>query len=133
MLTRLSYATIAIGIVVTLWFMLRAGTGNSVGQWLLAIPFAVWVAVPYAIAGVAVRWLRGSPRSQAVLLFTAIVLTSTAIFLLYQSFVASGVDAQSALVFVFLPLWQVIGLAPFLFVAFLLRRRNNGSRPRLQE
>lgn len=39
------------------------------------------------------------------------------------AYIIVAADAQNALVFVFLPLWQLAGLAPLLFVAWLLRDR----------
>ncbi len=63
---------------------------------------------------------RSSRRSLWVLLLAAALVSSSSAALLYRAFV-THLDAQSGIVFLSLPFWQLIGFVPFLLLALLLR------------
>jgi hypothetical protein len=126
--TRASWALLAPGYAVTLFAMWRAGSPDSWGWWLHAAPFALWAFAPYALFGLASARMARSRAASAVMLVACALLSVVTAWLLRDAFVAN-LDAQSGIVFVFLPIWQAIALAPFLGAAVWLRGRDD--RPRL--
>ncbi len=113
---------LAVGAATTLGFMVDAGEPARPAWWLLFVPFAAWGLAPYAAVAVAARRARGSRAPARVLLAAAALLVAGSAALLYDAFVRH-LDPQSGLVFLFLPLWQIVGLAPFLVLARALGRR----------
>ncbi|MBW2416282.1 MAG: hypothetical protein JRG76_17430 [Deltaproteobacteria bacterium] len=113
MIGRTAFGVLAAGACITLGFMVYAGSPGEPGWWLGFLPFA----------GVAwsVRIRRDGPGA-TLLLVGAVLLTSASTFLLYQAFVAEP-DAQSGIVFVFLPVWQILAMLPFVLGAQSLRSR----------
>jgi len=122
LLAGITNGVLAAGVITTLGFMIHAGSGNSIGQWFVGIPFAMWAALPFVVVAVLLRRLAGSRRSEIALLVTAVLLSSSSAFFLYQAFIAH-LDPQSALVLIFLPMWQFAGLVPLAAIAFALRER----------
>lgn len=103
----MSYAALAVGALATLGFMVYAGRPESAVWFLGMLPFAAWALAPYGVLGMQVRRHAGSARASGVLLVASLLLSAASVFLLWQAFVVEP-DAQSALVFVFLPLWQLV-------------------------
>jgi hypothetical protein len=130
--TGSTLALLAVGVSVTLGFMVHAGAPARPAWWLLFVPFAAWGIAPYAAVAVAARRARGSRAPAWVLFLAAALLVASSAALLYDAFVRH-LDPQSGLVFLFLPLLQVAGLAPFLLFARALRRKadvaNGGRAP----
>jgi len=122
MVKRVSLLVLLVGAVATLGFMVYAGDPASGSWWLFFVPFAGWALLPYALVGVATRWQPSSRGSQSVLCVAAVLLTCASVLLLYSAFVAQP-DPQSGLILIFLPLWQGLGLLPFLGVSRVLARR----------
>ncbi len=122
MLPKMLVVVLALGILLTWGFMIAAGTPSRLWWWAVSVPFATWVAVPYAVVLAAGMRLRSAAPSLWVLLVVAALLSLSAAFLLYQVFVVH-LDAQSGIVFVFLPGWQLLGIVPLLFLARFLHRR----------
>jgi len=105
-------------------FMLYAGQPEHPGWWLGVLPFVLWSLIPYALLAWTAARVRDSRRSLWVLLVASVLLTGGSGVLLYQAFVARP-DAQSGLVFLFLPVWQVVVLAVPVVVAHALGRRGS--------
>lgn len=106
---------------MTLGFMLHAGSPGQPSWWLGFILFGAWALAPYGVCAAAAR--RASDgREGLVWLAASVLLTGASAALLYDAFLARP-DAQSGLVFLFLPLWQLVGLAPFALAARSLARR----------
>ena len=101
--------------------MLHAGSPGQPSWWLGFVLFGAWALVPYGVCAAAGRRVSGG-REGLVWLGASVLLTGASAAILYDAFVARP-DAQSGLVFVFLPLWQLVGLAPFALVARFLARR----------
>jgi hypothetical protein len=112
-----------LGFLTSIAFMIHAGEPRILSWWLLFFPFAAWTLVPYALVVQAARRQPASRSSQTVLLFAAAALLAFGSFTLYEAFVAH-LDAQSGIVFVFLPLYELVGLVPLLWVARVLARRS---------
>jgi hypothetical protein len=124
MLERATFSLLVVGALVTLGFMLGAGEPVKPLWWVGFLPFGIWALVPYGALAWFTRRCRVSRSSQWVLLVAALLLSGVSSALLYQAF-AVELDPQSGIVFVFLPVWQLLGLSPGLFVAWTLRSRGS--------
>jgi hypothetical protein len=123
---RLAYALFGAGSLLTLGFMVYAGRPSSVGWFVKIVPFAIWAVVPFAGGALVCRSVRPSPRGLAIVAAAAALLACGTAVLLYHAFVIAP-DAQSGLLFLFLPLWQALGLAPFGVFALRVARREAAS------
>lgn len=112
-LDHLILALLLVGAATTLGFMIDAGEPDRPWWWLAFSLFGGWALVPYALVAAATRWRPANRASRSVLCAAAALLSGLSILSLYSAFVIH-LDAQSALVFIFLPLWQLVGLLPFL-------------------
>jgi len=122
MLARGILVLLLVGASTTLGFMIYAGDPSRVWWWFFFLPFAGWALLPYAVVGAAARWRPFNGASRSVLCVAAALLSGISILGLHSAFVAYP-DAQSGLVLVFLPLWQLVGLSPFVVVSRYLARR----------
>jgi SNF family Na+-dependent transporter len=121
MLVRIAQVLLFVGAATTLGFMGYAGEPTSALWWLLSLPFAAWTLLPYALVASEARRHASNRGSLSLLGLAAALLSGSSIVLLYLAFVAQP-DAQSGLVLVFLPLWQLVAMLPFLGVSRLLAR-----------
>ena len=111
----------------TLWFCLIFRLlFQDKWWWLGFLAFAVWATIPFGVVAVASHRFRAAAAALKLLLLASLLLTVSAMCLLYDAFVARP-DAQSGILFVFLPVWQMIGLAPFLLGSRFLHRRRTGA------
>ncbi len=122
MLRRVTLIFLSVGAVATLGFMVYAGEPGRASWWLFFLPFAAWALVPYALVCAETRRHPANLGSLSLLNAATVLLSGSSVVLLYLAFVAQPV-AQSGLVFIFLPVWQAVGLLPFLAVARILARR----------
>ena len=122
MIRRSIGGTLLAGVIVTAGFMIYAGEPADPGWWLGFLAFFLWALLPFAIVALMAYRPSMSQRSLWVLLAASVLLTVATCALLYTALIVQT-DAQSALVFVVLPIWQLIALPVFLLVAFLLRER----------
>jgi hypothetical protein len=110
--TRITYAVAAAGALFTLALMLYASQpwsadGAGGGGALLLVPFALAALSPYAIlAWLANRARAGTLASWAVLVI-AVLITVPAIWIYVLGFIVEP-DAQSGLLFVFIPIYQYL-------------------------
>jgi hypothetical protein len=114
------------GVAVTFGFMVWAGDPRHVAWWVGAVPFALWASAPYAVLAVAAWALRSSRGASLTVFFTGIGVLISSFVILVSAFV-THIDAQSGLVFVFLPLWQLIASGPLVLVALVLRARGRAA------
>ncbi|MFQ5546786.1 MAG: hypothetical protein ACE5FV_00730 [Woeseia sp.] len=122
MIKRTAYVVLVVGAITTLVFTIYAARPAGLSQWLFFIAVAGWGLLPYALVGLTIRWLPASKGSGIVLCMAAVLLSAFGAFGLYQSFVVH-LDPQSAIVLIFLPLWQLLGLMPFLCMSWYLANR----------
>ena len=101
--------------------MLYAGEPENPGWWLGFAGFAAWMLLPYAIASYMTHRLGGHPSARMVLLVTALGVSLSSTWLLYEAFIRH-IDAQSGIVFAVLPMYQLIGLVPLVAIASWLAR-----------
>ncbi len=119
---RIVFVLLALGALITLGFMLYAGEPEKASWWLLFLPFAAWALLPYGCFAALTRKGLNSTAARAVVIVAAALLSGLAFAALYATFVVEP-DAQGGLVFLFLPVWQLIGLTPFGFLARFLEAR----------
>ncbi|MFQ6006862.1 MAG: hypothetical protein ACE5OQ_15330 [Woeseia sp.] len=122
MIKRTAYAVLVVGAITTLGFTIDAARPASLSQWLVSLAITFWGLLPYALVALTTRWLPTNKGSGLVLLMAAVLLSAFGVFGLYQSFVAH-LDPQSAIVLIFIPLWQLLGLTPFVCVSWYLANR----------
>ena len=123
MIKRGINGALLVGVLVTVGFMLYAGEPGHLDWWLGFFFFGLWAFVPYFVVAYMTHRFSTSQRSLWVLLPAALLLTAGSSVVLYISFIAQP-DPQSGVVFVFLPMVQLVALVPFLAVAFLLRKKD---------
>jgi hypothetical protein len=124
--TGVVYALLGAGWLIVLGFMIHAGRPRSPEWFAGSIPWALWAAAPFGAGALLCRWVRSSARALAILAIAAVLLAGGTAALLYDAFVAHP-DAQSAVLFVFLPFWQSLALAPFAIAALWTTRRGSAS------
>jgi hypothetical protein len=112
-LTAVTHLVLAAGLVTT-WSAMGQAAGptssRSAGADLFVAAIAVWVAVPYVALTLAGRRVGGGAGPRYVLGLAALAITGFVAYLRHQG-------ALTELVFVFLPLWQLVGALPFLALA----------------
>lgn len=123
MIKRSISGALLVGVLVTVGFMLYAGEPGDPRWWLGFFFFGLWSFVPFLVVAYLAHRFSTSQRSLWTLLPAALLLTAANSIVLYMSFIAQP-DPQSGVVFVFLPMMQLVALVPFLVVAFVLRKRD---------
>lgn len=116
------FTLLVFGAVITLGFMLYAGEPERPGWWLLFAPFAAWALLPFGCFAAVVRKGLKARGARLVAVVAALLLAGLAFAALYATFVVEP-DPQGGLVFLFLPIWQMIGLTPFWFLLRFLEGR----------
>lgn len=124
---RLLYAALIVCYVITLGCMLYAGEPAAFDWWKVAVFFFVWTGVPYLALAFTGSKLAGAGASRSIVTVGAIVLGIFGLVLLWHSLVVEP-DAQGGLVFVALPLFQLVGVIPLALAAWLVERRLRGNR-----
>lgn len=106
---------LAIGAIISMTLELRAGEFT-----LFSLVFAAWVALPfYLLFATTNREDRNASR--ATLCIGATLLAGTS-FMAYRP-TSIGSSSTAGLVFLFLPLWQLLGVAVIGWIARRLGRR----------
>lgn len=111
------YGLLAIGAGGALAGMYHAAGGVS--GWLNL--FTLWVLLPYLVLLLAARWAVRKPIVVTVLV-VAILVAGFGSYAYYEALVVQT-SSTSALVFVTVPLWQLIAAGVAFLTAFATRRR----------
>lgn len=124
---RLTQAVAAAGAAFTTWLMIYASEpwNTGIGQWALVLPFAVLALSPYIVLFRLARRGTGDAAKARVLLVVAILVTAPAVYAYILGFLVTP-DPQSGLLFVFLPLYQLMAgaaLGVVLWLSVVLARR----------
>ena len=119
----LIYTLLAGASLTTIGFMVYAGRPSSASWFVEIAGIAAWALTPFATSAIATFLLRTSPASVKVLLAAAVLLFVSSTGLLIQAMLIAP-DAQGGLIFIFLPLYQLVGLSSLLLVAAWCRRRH---------
>ncbi len=106
-----TYVLLAGGLIGNVYFMLCNGDLGRPGWWPPALGFFAWTAAPFVAVAVMNRFLSGTSTGRIALLLTALAITGGGLYILVQAFVIH-LDAQSGIVFIFLPLcqWVAVGI-----------------------
>lgn len=119
--------TLAVAVLVHWGFMLWAGEPANGAWWSLVLPFAVWGAAPFTGLALAAWFARRSRAALWLLLAVSLLLTVGSALLLWDAFVANS-DAQSGLLFVFLPIYQLLVAIPAAAIALFLGLRDDATK-----
>jgi hypothetical protein len=114
-------AILVIGSFVTVAALVRGG--GSIAS--LFSGFTVWALVPYGILFASSSLARTSGRALATLIVSSLA-TAFAVLIYFDAMFVST-SSTSALVFVFIPLYQLIVAAILFAVIFFTRTRNERS------
>lgn len=83
--------------------------------------FSVWVASPYFLLLIPVV-LAHSKKGQVALLVVSLLMVAGALFIYYDTMFVH-LDAQGGLVFLFLPLWQLLAVLGVIVTVVVARAR----------
>ncbi len=102
----------------------------TVGTSLFLLLATAWCVSPYALVAIALRRPWASTEAVLVAFATTIAISGYALYIYIVAFFVKP-DPQSGLVFLFIPLWQWIGVLLGLGAAWLVERRDpaRGDRP----
>jgi len=121
-LTRIIAAVLLLGAVGTVGLIAYASDLTRPSAWLWGAAISIWSLSPYAVAARATRLAGDAHAALATMLAAAVLLSASGVAILASAFIFD-LDPQSALVPLFLPAWQLLGLAPFAIAAQWLVRR----------
>ena len=122
------YILIIAGLAVNAYFMLSNGEPDKLWWWPLALGFFAWSAVPFVAVAVMNRFIAKDVMSKIALLVTAFVITCGGVYILIEAFIMH-LDAQSGIIFIFLPVYQGVAVAIGLVVVLVMRRLGNRESP----
>jgi hypothetical protein len=111
----------AASAIATLALMVAAMTFSWSGL-AFAIGLMAWCVSPYAVLAFAAGAMRASRRGVIALLVTTILVAGMAAVAYVDAFFIH-LDAQGALILLFMPVWQWVGAVIGLFVAAMLPSR----------
>ncbi len=108
------------GAIGTLWFEYVAAVGfgfltTKVGWWM-----TVWAVLPYVIIFFGRHVAKGI-QAQRWMLWVSLLVVTTGLYAYYQAFFVF-LDAQSALIFLFMPLLQSMVCCMLLIVIKVFRK-----------
>ncbi|MEE9523684.1 MAG: hypothetical protein V3V59_02920 [Thermodesulfovibrionales bacterium] len=114
--------------VITLSLMVYAGQGWEQGivWWLGFLAFGIWAISPYCFMTISHYLLINNNKQSIVFLVSSILIILFGMFIYYDGFFIH-IDAQSALLFIFIPLYQWIGCGISLGLAKLISREKRSS------
>ena len=108
MITRVTRIVLVSAAACCLGLMSYAADLTSGRNFLWAVGFGLWVVSPFVFLLHATRRFQGNRTRDVALLLVSLATALFAAFVYYDAFFVS-MDAQSALVFIFVPLWQWVG------------------------
>jgi hypothetical protein len=112
-----AYAALVVAVIVDIWFEQHARALPTIKVDM----FSLWIAAPFALMGMAIA-VGNSVLSLRVLLALSILLALSSVFFYYDTLFVH-VDAQGALIFLFLPLCQLVAVAIVLLGVIIARIR----------
>jgi hypothetical protein len=127
-LIALAVITLLGAAVFTLGVMIKAGEGWNQGfaWWLGFFAFGAWAVSPYAAMAVMSLAMKRTLPQSLVFLLGCLLVTGFGGVVLIDGFYIHH-DAQNALLFVFLPIYQWIGVAATFVIGLWVAKRQLGS------
>ena len=104
------FCIVAVYGVAVGWIAIRAGEPTELWWWLLEIPFFLWIVAPIAVP------LLLSLRSWFLTSGVA-VMAAYSVYIYERDMFGPGARSTSALIFVFLPVYQWAGAAVLIGLA----------------
>jgi hypothetical protein len=124
--TRAIGSVLLLGALGTVGLIAWATDLSRPAGWLWAAAISLWSLAPYGVAARATRQVEASRRARATMLAAVALLSATGLAVLARTLVLAP-DPESGLVPLFLPAWQLLGLAPFAIAAQWLAGRERAS------
>jgi hypothetical protein len=121
-MTRAIGVALTLGAVGTVGLLAWATDLSRPSGWLWGAAITLWSLTPYGVAARATRLVERSERALRVMLATAVLLSGFGLAGLASAFIFRP-DAQSGVVPLFLPIGQLLGMAPLAIAAQWLARR----------
>lgn len=111
---NLTFAVLLLGVVITLSIMAYAAQGDSLFSPVM-LGFAAWAMAPYLLLFYSTRFLT-SARVSWVIFVSILAIVCLGVFIYIDAFFIH-LDPQSGLVFIFIPIYQLILSGIILIVA----------------
>ncbi len=108
----LTFAVLILGVVITISIMVHAARGCGFLLSLVTLVFAAWAMIPYVVLFHSSR-LQTSFKVSWFILLSALGIVGLGVYIYIDAFFIH-IDPQSGLVFIFVPLYQLI-LAGIIF------------------
>jgi len=112
-----AYAALVFVVTADVWFEQHARALSTIK----VDGFSLWIAAPFVLMGIAI-FTGNSVRSLRLLLVLSILMALSSMYFYYDALFLH-VDAQGALIFLFLPLCQLIAAAIALLGVVIARVR----------
>jgi hypothetical protein len=115
-----------IAAVITLGVMIYQGQGSYLGiwWWLLFLLFGDYAIAPYIAIGVITLRIKGTNIQFRTPLLAVIIMASFGLYAYYDVFFVH-LDAQSGLLFLFIPAFQWFGVLATASINNWLRKRHS--------
>lgn len=126
LLRKVTLLVTLFGSIVTLGFLLPLFSPRHSDVWAVAAFALLWTLLPFGVLAAATR-LRSLGNASLSLLLAAALLFSAFSFLAYNEDVLRS-SSTAGLVFIFIPLWELVGLGLILGV-LLLAAKFRGKKP----
>ena len=111
-LTNATKLTAILGGLLSLAIVVIKGDHSSLLMIMLGLLFSAWVVAPFALAYRRAGPFADSFTASAVILIATLAITAFSSFAYWMTFVNNPApDAQDGLVFLFVPLYQLIGIS----------------------
>ena len=127
------YILLGVGLAANAYFMLSNGEPDKLWWWPLAVGFFAWAAVPFAAIAVINRFIAKDVSGKIILFVTALVVTCGGVYILIEAFI-THLDAQSGIIFIFLPIYQcaavALAVALLIVARILVKRKSRGNHRR---
>jgi hypothetical protein len=126
LLTILTLLFCIIAAIITLGVMIYQGQESYLGiwRWLLFLFFGAYAVAPYIAIGVITLKIKGTDIQLFITpLLAVIIMTSFGLYAYYDGFFVH-LDAQSGLLFLFIPAYQWLGILATVGMNNWLRRRH---------
>jgi hypothetical protein len=122
LLDGIFHLVLLAGAVGTLGLMAYAGSPGESGWWPWALTVGAWLLLPYVAASRLARRLWVSSGAGWVLVLSSIAIVGATFAVLRHAFFVAP-DAQSAIVLLFVPVWQAVLWALAITIARWARLR----------
>lgn len=113
--------SILIGVAANVWFMFQNGEPDSFTWYLIALPFLLWTTLPFAAVFLMIKKTADVFHANVIFFITSAIISFGGIWLLYDAFVIN-LDPQSGLIFIFLPILQLICISSGYAITVLLNQ-----------